>query len=91
MSEAFEVSRQFWAYLIEQKLFTVAGRAGCCPFLNAKNEDWNLVFAGQRVQIIKKDPERGGILEFGTEVVNSQRCWVPTRGINRRLDNDTPA
>lgn len=27
--------------------------------------------AGQRVQIIKKDPVRGGILQFGTEVVSS--------------------
>lgn len=27
--------------------------------------------ADQRVQIIKKDPVRGGILQFGTEVVSS--------------------
>lgn len=27
--------------------------------------------AGQRVQIIKKDPVRGGILQSGTEVVSS--------------------
>ena len=26
---------------------------------------------GERVQIIKKDPERGGVLQFGTEVVSS--------------------
>lgn len=35
----------------------------------AKAEDWTLEIAGQRVQIIKKDAERGGKLEFGTEVV----------------------
>jgi malate dehydrogenase (quinone) len=37
----------------------------------AKIEDWELEFAGQRVQVIKKDPEHGGILEFGTEVVSA--------------------
>ncbi|MDH2436273.1 malate dehydrogenase (quinone) [Pokkaliibacter sp. MBI-7] len=37
----------------------------------AKAEDWKLWVAGQRVQIIKKDPQKGGILQFGTEVVSS--------------------
>lgn len=31
--------------------------------------DWALQQAGQRVQVIKKDKEEGGVLEFGTEVV----------------------
>jgi malate dehydrogenase (quinone) len=39
---------------------------------NAKSEDWKLKVAGQRVQIIKRDREEGGILEFGTEVVHSK-------------------
>ncbi|MGY0617754.1 malate dehydrogenase (quinone) [Vibrio sp. FJH11] len=39
---------------------------------NAKKEDWKLWTAGQRVQIIKKDQEKGGRLQFGTEVVTSQ-------------------
>ena len=34
-------------------------------------EDWELEMAGQRVQVIKKDEEQGGILEFGTEVVSA--------------------
>jgi len=37
----------------------------------ASAEDWQLEIAGQRVQVIKKDEEHGGILEFGTEVVSS--------------------
>lgn len=36
---------------------------------DAKEEDWELKVAGQRVQIIKKDQDYGGKLEFGTEVV----------------------
>ena len=38
-------------------------------FPNAKDSDWELAEAGMRVQIIKKDPQKGGRLEFGTEVV----------------------
>lgn len=37
----------------------------------AKAADWELEIAGQRVQVIKKDPKRGGVLEFGTEVVTA--------------------
>ena len=37
----------------------------------ARRQDWHLEVADQRVQIIKKDPVRGGILQFGTEVVSS--------------------
>src|SRR5215469_1620773 len=40
-------------------------------FPNAKEGDWKLEEAGQRVQVIKKDPKHGGILEFGTELVFS--------------------
>ena len=40
-------------------------------FPDAKDKDWELVTAGQRVQIIKKVPEIGGKLQFGTEVVTS--------------------
>jgi len=39
---------------------------------NAKSHDWDLKVAGQRVQIIKRDEEEGGTLEFGTEVVHSK-------------------
>jgi malate dehydrogenase (quinone) len=35
----------------------------------AQDEDWELIQAGQRAQVMKKDPEKGGILQFGTEVV----------------------
>ncbi|GAA5090183.1 malate:quinone oxidoreductase [Microbacterium yannicii] len=35
----------------------------------AKDEDWHIIQAGQRAQVMKKDPEKGGVLQFGTEVV----------------------
>ncbi len=38
---------------------------------DARMSDWKLEIAGQRVQIIKRDPKRGGILEFGTELIRS--------------------
>lgn len=34
--------------------------------------DWRLETAGQRVQIIKKDAKKGGILQFGTELVAAE-------------------
>nr|WP_274381398.1 malate dehydrogenase (quinone) [Pseudomonas cavernicola] len=38
----------------------------------ANAADWRLEVAGQRVQIIKKDPKKGGILQFGTELVAAE-------------------
>lgn len=35
----------------------------------ARSEDWELLVAGQRVQVIRADHEQGGVLEFGTEVI----------------------
>ncbi|MDS8902249.1 malate:quinone oxidoreductase, partial [Streptococcus pneumoniae] len=38
----------------------------------AKSDDWELVVAGQRVQVIKDTDAGGkGTLQFGTEVVSS--------------------
>jgi len=41
-------------------------------FPGAKDGDWRLWQAGQRVQIIKRDPEKGGVLRLGTEIVASK-------------------
>ena len=41
-------------------------------FPDAKDEDWELAYAGQRVQIIKKDDKTGGKLEFGTEAITTE-------------------
>jgi len=38
---------------------------------NARIEDWELVTAGQRVQIIKDTPAGKGNLQFGTEVISA--------------------
>ena len=39
---------------------------------SAKAEDWELLNAGQRAQVIKKDKVKGGVLQFGTEVITSR-------------------
>ncbi len=39
-------------------------------FPNARQRDWRLEVAGQRVQIVKKDSAHGGVLQFGTEVIS---------------------
>ncbi|WP_400191448.1 malate:quinone oxidoreductase [Hymenobacter sp. B81] len=58
-------------YLINQVRQTPDDRlAALREYLpEARAEDWQLEIAGQRVQVIKKDKEEGGVLEFGTEVV----------------------
>ncbi len=38
-------------------------------FPDANPDDWYKITAGQRVQVIKKDAKKGGVLQFGTEVV----------------------
>ncbi|CCH54098.1 malate/quinone oxidoreductase [Fibrisoma limi BUZ 3] len=60
-------------YLIEQVLQSPEDRLTALRdyFPNARMEDWELEIAGQRVQVIKKDEEEGGVLEFGTEVVSA--------------------
>ena len=60
-------------YLIEQVSQSGEDRIEALQeyFPNAIAEDWDLEIAGQRVQVIKKDEEEGGVLEFGTEVVNA--------------------
>lgn len=34
-------------------------------------DEWELITAGQRVQVIKKDAKKGGVLQFGTELIAS--------------------
>ncbi|MBC7524960.1 MAG: malate:quinone oxidoreductase [Flavobacterium sp.] len=60
-------------YLVQQVMLSHEDRIEALReyFPNAKSEDWELLQAGQRVQVIKKDEKEGGILEFGTEIINS--------------------
>lgn len=39
---------------------------------NAKSEDWHVIVAGQRVQVIKDTKDSKGNLQFGTELVTSE-------------------
>ncbi|MCH4596834.1 malate dehydrogenase (quinone) [Achromobacter xylosoxidans] len=61
-------------YLVDQAQLTDADRHAQLLkyFPQAKPEDWRLVTAGERVQVIKRDPEKGAILQFGTEVVTDK-------------------
>lgn len=61
-------------YLVGQVVQTKSQRfAALQEYMpTAKIEDWTLRNAGQRVQMIKNDADKGGILQFGTELVGSQ-------------------
>jgi len=58
-------------YLIGQVLQSESHRLAALDqyFPDAKSDDWKLQVAGQRVEIIKPNVKRGGILELGTELV----------------------
>ncbi|GGF90975.1 malate:quinone oxidoreductase [Paenibacillus abyssi] len=60
-------------YLIEQVMLSKEKRMEeLREFIpNAKNEDWDLVVAGQRVQVIKDTAAGKGTLQFGTEVISA--------------------
>ncbi|MCZ4057987.1 malate dehydrogenase (quinone) [Pantoea sp. LMR881] len=65
-------------YLIGQVMLSDDDRFAALKeyYPNAKKEDWKLIQAGQRVQIIKKDAEKGGVLKLGTEIVTDQQKTV---------------
>ncbi len=60
-------------YLIKQALQSHRQRVQSLSrfYPAAREQDWSLATAGQRVQIIKQCDQRGGKLEFGTEIVTS--------------------
>jgi len=61
-------------YLINQVMLSEDQRLSALKeyFPDAQKQDWRLVVAGQRVQIIEKEGKQGGVLRLGTEVVTSQ-------------------
>ncbi|MCW6030062.1 malate dehydrogenase (quinone) [Pantoea sp. JK] len=62
-------------YLIGQVMLNDDDRFAALKeyYPNARKEDWKLIQAGQRVQIIKRDAEKGGLLKLGTEIVTDQQ------------------
>jgi malate dehydrogenase (quinone) len=60
-------------YLVKEVLATRAKRLQALWdfYPSADPDDWYELTAGQRVQVIKPDSKRGGVLQFGTEVVAS--------------------
>ncbi len=61
-------------YLIEQVMQSPEEKFEALVkyYPKAKFEDWELITAGQRVQIIKKDKKEVGKLQFGTEIVSNK-------------------
>ncbi|WP_042860514.1 malate dehydrogenase (quinone) [Dickeya sp. NCPPB 3274] len=61
-------------YLIGQLMMSDDDRFAALKeyFPQAKQSDWRLAVAGQRVQVIKKDKDLGGVLKLGTEIVSDK-------------------
>ncbi|ANS76536.1 malate:quinone oxidoreductase [Paenibacillus yonginensis] len=64
---------QLTKYLVQQLMLSKEQRIEALrEFVpDAKGEDWELVVAGQRVQIIKDTAAGKGTLQFGTEVISA--------------------
>lgn len=60
-------------YLIQQVRLSFNDRMAQLRqfYPEARAEDWRLEVAGNRVQVIKKDHKKRGVLQFGTELVRS--------------------
>ncbi|MBD8044341.1 malate:quinone oxidoreductase [Arthrobacter sp. Sa2BUA2] len=60
-------------YLVTEVLKSREGKTKALRefYPEALTEGWDLITAGQRVQVIKKDPKSGGVLQFGTELITS--------------------
>ncbi len=65
-------------YLVSQVMLSDDDRFAALKeyYPEARKEDWKLIQAGQRVQIIKKDADKGGVLKLGTEVVVDQQRTI---------------
>lgn len=65
-------------YLVKQAMLTDKDRQAELVkyFPNAKQGDWKLITAGQRVQVIKRDPKKGPVLQFGTEIVTDKQGTI---------------
>ena len=65
-------------YLVSQVMLSEEDRFEALKeyYPQAKKEDWRLWQAGQRVQIIKRDADKGGVLRLGTEVVSDQQGTI---------------
>lgn len=67
-------------YLIAEAFSTHRNRVDALRnfYPEAREDDWVLASAGQRVQIIKQCDSKGGKLEFGTEIVTAQDGTLAT-------------
>ncbi|MBJ9256085.1 malate dehydrogenase (quinone) [Citrobacter amalonaticus] len=65
-------------YLISQVMLSDDDRFDALKeyYPQAKKADWRLWQAGQRVQIIKRDEDKGGVLRLGTEVVSDKEGTI---------------
>ncbi|WP_394555102.1 malate:quinone oxidoreductase [Agromyces sp. MMS24-JH15] len=64
----FDLVRYLVSELLASRDKKVAALRRFMP--TAKSEDWELITAGQRVQVMKHEEGKGGVLQFGTEVIS---------------------
>src|SRR5919112_2638854 len=85
-------------YLVRELMQTPAARQQTLTSFvpEAQEHDWDMITAGQRVQVIKRDPATGrGVLQFGTELVvggdgSIPALLGPSRGAPRAVSAFPP-
>ncbi|MDO4254264.1 MAG: malate:quinone oxidoreductase [Kocuria sp.] len=73
MSRAGLSNTSLVKYLISELFKSKAQRVQYLQqyYPTADGNDWELVHAGQRVQVMRKDRDKGGVLQFGTELITA--------------------
>lgn len=65
----FDLTKYLIGQVLESKSHKYASLHDFFP--KAQDDEWEFIVAGQRVQVIMPDKEKGGKLQFGTEIVSS--------------------
>jgi malate dehydrogenase (quinone) len=65
----FDLVRYLVGELASSKKARFSALADFTPEVNPA--DWEFITAGQRVQVMKRDPKKGGVLGFGTELISA--------------------
>ena len=92
MTRAGAANTSLVKYLVTELFKSREARLGALHryYPEAVGDDWELITAGQRVQIMKRDAKKGGVLQFGTEVVSADGSLAALLGASPGASTAAP-